>query len=774
MKLLHSMVLAAGLTLPGLAFAGNIPQYTLSNQYTTGLENALGEGWEFFTDGTTVGNSTSQVASAFIFADGTQSINGYRGAGFPIGFDFRMGGNTFNQFTVCANGMIQLGKDQVDYRGCGIPFISKPLSYQYESPFIISMAPMMYGVRSGEVSYKTVGEAGNRVLVVQFYKMVLDDIGSTVDSRRSKFSLQIRLHEADGKIEMAFVGDYPFSSNGFMTGLHGWDQRDQAIVTGSVTAKKQLLTGVNASMLEPETYISWSDQADDNESFVLTFTPAANTPAPANAPTDLKIEQVETSAVISCKKAEGADATMILVSNEPFTDADFPTDGISYRVHDEQNGFGTKIGNATLIYYRNDENPTVTVDEIEPDATLYVAALSVNGYPNYNKTNPAKESMAVTQLPPDVFYTTVDEEGVTVKWDSELPVIVAYSAEAALTDQGYYGVFNGVPEADVKVGDELPGGGKVIYVGEDDEMFIPASDLRANYPSMFKIWNVKDGVVSASGANTFSVPVATLPYEPELELWPFGQLPVGTETSNDQWGWTPRRRDYDKERTFNGTLPNNEKDGTSYSLTFTTPELPFTTGEAVLEFEWAMETQKPWQPADPSNPDGPQLAQGAEPGWFGEVPGATPGLTIGVGPVGDVKDVKTITEYNGKMVEYNEGSNWDGSASWQKESIPLGVLSGKQVLTFTGCAQRESVLMIRKIKVDQNTGVIEVPSVAEGVSVIGLNGGLEITAVAETSFDIYNLVGIRVATVAVGAGETVNVTLPAGLYVAAGKKVVVL
>lgn len=82
--------------------------------------------------------------------------------------------------------------------------------------------------------------------------------------------------------------------------------------------------------------------------------------------------------------------------------------------------------------------------------------------------------------------------------------------------------------------------------------------------------------------------------------------------------------------------------------------------------------------------------------------------------------------------------------------------------------------MIRKIKVDQNTGVIEVPSVAEGVSVIGLNGGLEITAVAETSVDIYNLVGIRVATVAVGAGETVNVTLPAGLYVAAGKKVVVL
>lgn len=773
MKLLHSMVLAAGLALPGLAFAGNIPQYTLSNKYTTGEDAVLGEGWDFFTDGTPVGNSSSQVASAFIFADGTQSINGYTGQGFPIGFDFRFGGNTFNQFTVCANGMIQLGKDQVEYRGCNIPFTRVALAYQVESPFIIAMAPMMLGVRSGEVSYKTVGEEGNRVLVVQFYRMVLNDIGSSVDSRRSKFSLQIRLHEADGKVEMAFVGNYPFTSNGFITGLHGWDQRDQAIVKGSVTRSKTLVTGVLADMLDPETYIAWSDMDEDDESFVLTFTPPADTPAPENAPTELTVSQVETSAVISCKKAEGADATMILVSNEPFTEADFPTDGISPRVYNDMNNFGTKFGNATLVYYRDDENPTVTVDEVEPDATLYVAALSVNGYPNYNKVNPATATMAVTQLPPDVFYTKVEDEGINVKWVSDLPVIVAYSPDAALTDEAYRGVFGSLPEADAKVGDELPGGGKIVYAGEASEFFMPKADLRPNYPNMFRIWNVKDGVVSASGTDTYGIPTVTLPFEPDLEFWPFGQLPVGYQTSNDQWGWTPRRRDYDKERTFNGTLPNNEEEGTSYSLTFTTPEIPFTDGEVFLEFEWAMETQKPWLPADPSNPDGPKLPQGAEPGWFGEVKGATPGLTIGVGPAGNVEDVKTITEYNGTMVEYSEAGNWDGSASWQQEKISLGELKGNNVITFTGCAQRESVLMLRKIRVDQNSAVMEIAPVAEGVQVVGFEGGLNISSAEATDVDIYNLVGVRVASVAVAAGETASVELPAGLYVAAGKKVVV-
>ena len=125
------------------------------------------------------------------------------------------------------------------------------------------------------------------------------------------------------------------------------------------------------------------------------------------------------------------------------------------------------------------------------------------------------------------------------------------------------------------------------------------------------------------------------------------------------------------------------------------------------------------------------------------------------------------------MVEYSEAGNWDGSASWQQEKISLGDLKGNNVITFTGCAQRESVLMLRKIRVDQNSAVMEIAPVAEGVQVVGFEGGLNISSAEAADVDIYNLVGVRVASVAVAAGETVSVDLPAGLYVAAGKKVVV-
>lgn len=779
MKVLHSMALAAALATPGLLMAGNVPQYTIKRVYTTGEDEPLGAGWDFFDDGTviTTPNRTNFDPSVFIFADGTESVNGYRGPGFPIGFDFRVGGHIVDQFAVTSNGMLQLGKGNVDYRGCNIALVDKALGYQTNSPFQIDMAPMMHGATKGTISYKTIGEEGKRICVVQWRTMIVNETSAVVDLQRAKFSLQIRLYEEDGRVEMAFFGDQsPRSSNGFFTGIHGWDNEDQLIVASkgkSITSPVEAKHLSNVSMIEPGTFIVWSDEDYDEESFVLTFFAPADTPAPTEAPVDLKVEQSGPDVIVSGKRAEGADATLVVYSNSPFTEADLPVDGTTYRVIDNTGDFATQIGNATVIFYQNDDEFNVTIPEVDANSSFYVRAYSVNGYPNYNKENIAEASLVTTQLPPTGFFGETREDGVVLHWNSDYPVIVATTTEIPMAYyESYQGVF-GQPSADVKVGDEIPGGGKVVYVGEDSEFTMPKSQLKANFPNMFRIWNVKEGVVSSTANNAYGVPEITLPYEPEVETWPFGLLPVGFETSNESAGWTPRYRDYAHDQSLNGTLLSSKNAGYPISLTLTTPEIPFVKGPASLEFEWALETVRDPAPADPSNPDGPVLPRGREPGWFGEIPTGDPGLHIAVGPMGMTKVVKTLDKYDGTMVEFGDTGYNDGSSSWQPEKVELGELSGMNVISFTGSSEKDAILYLRKIKVTQAVGVTEILPAAEDLSVAAVPGGISLSSSEAKTVAIYNLLGVRVAEVALAAGQTATVELPASLYIAGGVKVAV-
>lgn len=785
MRFLHSLALATALTVPGLLLAGNVPQYTIKRVYTTDDPAPLGEGWSLFDDGTIITERNRQnfVPANFIFADGTEAVNGYRGPGFPIGFDFRLGGNIVDQFAVSSNGMLQLGKGEVDYRGGNINLVMNANGMATNAPFQVCMAPIMGGAFKGTISYKTVGEEGNRICIVQWQTMILNETSAVVDTQRAKFSLQMRLYEADGKLEMAFIGEQsPMTGNGFFTGIHGWDNYDQLVVASnpregqpaSISSPVIAKDLHNVGILERGTYITWSMEDDDDESFVLTFYPAPDTPAPANAPVDLTVRQKGADILVSCKKAEGADATMIVYSNSPFTDADLPVNGVSYRVYDNNGDFITHIGNSTVIYYQNDEDIEVTIPNVEANGNYYVRAYSVNGYPNYNTENFAEYTAMTTQLPPAGFFSETREEGINLHWSSDYPVVIAVSTRMPLEYlDSYQGVF-GQPEASVSVGDEIPGGGKVVYVGDGSECLIPNEMLKPNFPNMFRIWNVKDGVISSTANNSYGIPELTLPYEPEVETWPFALLPAGWQTSNENYGWTPRYRDGDRAQSLNGTFASSEQAGYPVSLTLTTPELPFTDGAATLEFEWALETVKDPAPADPDNPTGPMLAQGSEPGWFGEVPGGDPGLHISVGPMGMTQVVKTFDKYEGTMERFHDQGYIDGSSTWIQEKVDLGNLKGLNVISFTGSCQKNTICYLRRIKVSQeNVAVAEIMPVADGLTAAGVKGALSLLSDKAMDVVVYNMFGVRVAEVTLVASEAATIDLPAGIYIVGGIKVVV-
>ncbi len=782
MRLLHSMALAAGLAIPGMLLAGNVPQYSVTRQYTTFADDQLGKGWELFDDGTviTTANRTNFEPACFIFPDGTESVNGYKGEGFPIGFDFRLGGSIVDQFAVTSNGMAQFGKGSVTYLGGNIALVKQPL-LTTDAPFQICMAPIMGGARKGTISYKTIGEEGKRVCIIQWKTMIVDEIAAQIDQQRAKFSLQMRLFEEDGHVELAFIGEQsPMGNLGFFTGIHGWSNDDQIVVaTNAAQGQEPSITSPvvakdleNVGILEPGSYIVWSPLDEDDESFVLTFNPAADTPAPAEAPVDFDAYQSGSSIFVSGKKAADADATIVLYSNVPFAEADLPVDGTTYRVYDNNGDFATILGNSTVIFYNNSETFDIEIPNVEPDGEYYIRAISVNGYPNYNNTKFAEKKLISTQLPPAGFFTETREEGINLHWSSEYPVIVATTTQIPRRYTTTYEGEFGQPDADVKVGDEIQGGGTVIYVGDASECFIENSALKPNFPNMFRIWNVKDGVVSSTASDSYGVPELSMPYVPEVETWPFSQLPVGFETSDETAGWTPRFRDYDHEQSLNGTFLSSKEAGYPVYLSLTTPELPFIAGEpATLEFEWALETVRDPAPADPSNPNSPVLPRGREAGWFGEVPGGVPGLQIAVGPMGMTEVVKVIDKYDGTMVPFGDTGFNDGSSSWQKESIVLENVTPKDVITFTGCSEKSSIMYLRKLSVTQKSKVTEIMPAANGLTVAGVQGGIVLTASEAQTVAVYNLLGVRVAEVAFAAGETATVELPSGLYIAGGVKV---
>ena len=321
MKLFNSLALAAALLSPGLVMAGSVVQYKAEKD-PAGVQK-----FARFTDGTPIGaaHRTDRVNQTLIYPNPDKDgeildiLNAYTGEGFPIGFDFYYGGQTFNQFVPSPLGTILLGYNGVEFNGQGGNLLGNVIMRQYMNHFAISMEPssIAEGIREASISYKTTGEAGDRVCTVQWDNVTLNDGIEDEDGTWyfGTYSLQMRLYEKDGRIELAFYEDTTTNKShlGFFTGLHGWDTEDQIILT-SAGLDKPIFTKMSsyAALGWNNVSILWdSNELDNNFNPVFVFTPgnSKDEPCAAGAPADLKVVQDKDNFIITCKKNPNAQAS---------------------------------------------------------------------------------------------------------------------------------------------------------------------------------------------------------------------------------------------------------------------------------------------------------------------------------------------------------------------------------------------------------------------------------------------------------------------------------
>ena len=142
-------------------------------------------------------------------------------AGIPIGFEFEYNDVFCNQFVIGSNGYITVGRDQVTVNPESGAYMFVREGEGRTNCFGVMPNTDIYGSDSTVISYKLLGEAPNRVLVVQYknWGLGLDFWGENIKA----VDMQIKLYEANSNIEFVFRNWNNFDgySKGTRVGLRG-------------------------------------------------------------------------------------------------------------------------------------------------------------------------------------------------------------------------------------------------------------------------------------------------------------------------------------------------------------------------------------------------------------------------------------------------------------------------------------------------------------------------------------------------------------------------
>lgn len=667
------------------AFAGNVPQYEFSRAGVSAYQE--------FTDGIVL-DKMEMAGTSVLYGDGTMNPNkNVKFPGFDLGFKFKLGGQEFDCVAIGNDGNLYFGKDGVVDRS---------------TAFNAGMSTIYPGLNRGTVSYKVTGEAGNKVFHVQYKDCQLAE---NTNLPKGRYSLQIRLYEANGRIEFAFkeIRMPNMTWGGFRTGISGWDDEDYIWLYSPEMDGKLTKTDKPYDMLSRDTYIHWTnnrfdDEGDDvyynPEDTKFAIYPSTDNTVPENAPEITSMIQTGTELAIKVKRAEGAAETVVLLSDEPFTEADLPKDGTTFRGGLNTSGVAyTTIGLAQVLYYGPAEEININYPGLEPGKDYYIRAISANGYPMFNNEKFAQDVYKSTQAAPSSLRSSVENGNkVTLTWTAENPVIVASTNVCEYGYQvGYRGTF-GQPNAQVKVGDEITGGGKVIYVGDAKTL---QTELQPNEMTYFRAWTVKDGVVSSTSANTNAIADPTIPFEPNIERYPLGlDLLGGWEASASNF--VPMQKIIDKDNFSYGIKAisfTDEENGATMGtkVYLRTPELDLSK-KARFTFLYAMETKRPPIPVGNGQTF---LPQSNKPGDFGKEGSEDKGaLEVFV----DGERYLHIDKYEGTMTSLG-GDVWvDNSSTYVPVVVELPALGANKRIEIRFQTVETSWIWTKEFKVEYVEG----------------------------------------------------------------------
>lgn len=361
------------------------------------------------TDGTamdTTGIEVTDMAEKVWYPDGVKTELTTK-AGFSIGFDFEFNDILCNQFVIGSNGYIALGRDSI----CNDPTNgSYIMGSELGADNVIGVIPNVWDMwrwETTEFSYKVVGEAPSRTLVVQFKdwgpKFGWDDGGDV------KMNMQIRLNEAGNTVQFVFgacLDTISDSGKSTRIGLRG--------------SYDDLLTLTDG---ETEGMINYVATPGDNS--VCAHGPvygktnavfASFTTKPA-APDSVAITGTTLNTLTFDVEANGTDNVIVILTdsvrpNPPYESV------VEFGTPDANTKVGDVLQDMGRVVYMGASAQNIVVEGLEPGTAYYLRALSYNDNYDYSTEYVQCLSATVANLPWALDLTNVDLGVVPAGWES--------------------------------------------------------------------------------------------------------------------------------------------------------------------------------------------------------------------------------------------------------------------------------------------------------------------------------------------------------------------
>ena len=500
----------------------------LQAQVISGYQFAASQGtYTEITDGTVV--NTTGVGDSFrylgFFPDSIINDVSATLPGFPIGFEFTYNDIICNQFAIGSSGVISLGRDSVNLKADETGWIMTR-EYEGEAVNVIGVAtketqPML---ATTQLSYKVMGEAPNRVLVVQFKDMPygLDYSGDNVGA----INTQIKLYETTNRVEIVFGDvivpeDQVETTRDFRVGLHGTGS-DRLIVSRPDYDEEYTLDQYKA-FPEGSSAISIC-KTNLPKGLTYTFDQAPDCVAPAQEYNLTGVNVMSTEFSLEWKPLVEADRMLVVLYTVDNL-GDAPQNGVFYNE-------GDSIGNGRVLAFTTDTIYTLDYSiKLETSTQYYLYLCTANtfcaGGPIYDTgaitsftTKPAApQALAITST--GLNSLTFD---VTGNGTDDVFVILTDSVRE---NRPYANVIEfGTPTGEYQVGDLVEGLGRVVYMGPSAQNVV-VEGLEASTGYYLRAHSYGASGYSSDVLEDKDATIITLPWCPDLSKEDRNGLPAG-------------------------------------------------------------------------------------------------------------------------------------------------------------------------------------------------------------------------------------------------------
>ena len=468
------------------------------------------------------GYTGEDLAGLMFDAEGNVLFNAVENApGFPIGFDFRYNGQRMKYFLIGSDLMVQLSPSKLISTEAHKHNITLFTTDGIHDVFGMISREGVYGLDDTQISYWLEGEEeGYRVLCIEYKNIDFRNgggWGTEGEFCGAKATVQYRLYEHDNNIEMKVKGFRPADPgryNFFRVGILGLPADFAQVQSwdGSIVSSR-------------DNSIPYNRDEFPKDGQVYTFV----APEPCTTPTSSgsNLELTSTTDQISGKFTTGNGDHYIVLATPEETLYERPANRTRYEA-------GDIIGNAEVIAITDQGEFSSKKGMSLGTYNVFVFAFNnmcMDG-PLYSDDILFGTIAMKPDKPVSLALASADKNSLTLKAeDSGTQMLIAMSEVQGTDKWGdpeYYGAF-GTPTGTYRVGDEIEGGGKVVYVGRSSET-INVSGLETGKVYFFRAWST-DGIGNYSSVwlDMNAVTAVGLPWEPVL---------LGLPSNCPPFGWT--------------------------------------------------------------------------------------------------------------------------------------------------------------------------------------------------------------------------------------------